>query len=170
MDNVVGLTEVLAGARNLQEAIHQTPVEGLDLLAAGMEPPNPTELVGSDKMREVLSLLVTMYDVVIVDSPPVLPVSDSQLLSTMVDGVVVVINSRKTSKQQVRAACTKLEFARAKIFGVVLNQVDVRHPDYKYYSHYYRRYSEPSDDEAIIPEAQESATDSEPEFPDPRKG
>jgi capsular exopolysaccharide synthesis family protein len=170
MDNIVGLTEVLAGARNLQEAIHQTHIDGLDLLGAGVEPPNPTELVGSDKMREVLTLLSTMYDVVIIDSPPVLPVSDSQLLSTMVDGVVVVINSRKTSKQQVRAACTKLEFARAKIFGVVLNQVDVRHPDYKYYSHYYRRYSEPSDDEAIIPEAQESATDSEPEFPDPRKG
>ena len=166
MDNVVGLTEVLAGARNLQEAIHQTPVEGLDLLAAGMEPPNPTELVGSDKMREVLSLLVTMYDVVIVDSPPVLPVSDSQLLSTMVDGVVVVINSRKTSKQQVRAACTKLEFARAKIFGVVLNQVDVRHPDYKYYSHYYRRYAD-KDDDAIIPEAEEAGL--EPDFPDQRK-
>ncbi len=166
MDNLVGLTEVLAGARNLQEAIHQTPVEGLDLLAAGMEPPNPTELVGSDKMREVLTLLSSMYDVVIIDSPPVLPVSDSQLLSTMVDGVVVVINSRKTSKQQVRAACTKLEFARAKIFGVVLNQVDVRHPDYKYYSHYYRRYSD-KDEGAIIPEAEEAGA--APDFPDPRK-
>jgi succinoglycan biosynthesis transport protein ExoP len=164
MDNVVGLTEVLAGARNLQEAIHQTHIEGLDLLGAGMEPPNPTELVGSDKMREVLSLLTTMYDVVIVDSPPVLPVSDSQLLSTMVDGVVVVVNSRKTSKQQVRAACTKLEFARAKIFGVVLNQVDVRHPDYKYYSHYYRRYTDRTEEDAIIPEAEEPEL--EPESPD----
>jgi len=157
MDNVIGLTEVLAGARNLQEVIHQTRVEGLDLLAAGMEPPNPTELVGSDKMREVLAMLTSMYDLVVVDSPPVLPVSDSQLLATMVDGVVVVINSRKTSKQQVRAACTKLEFARAKIFGVVLNQVDVRHPDYKYYSHYYRRYSDGNDENAITPES---------EFPD----
>jgi Mrp family chromosome partitioning ATPase len=91
--------------------------------------------------------------VVLVDSPPVLPVSDSQLLSTMVDGVVVVINSRKTSKQQVRAACTKLEFARAKIFGVVLNQVDVRHPDYKYYSHYYRRYSDRNDETVLTPES-----------------
>jgi len=153
MDNSVGLTEVLAGARNLQEVIHQTRIEGLDLLGSGMEPPNPTELVGSDKMREVLALLSTMYDVVLVDSPPVLPVSDSQLLSTMVDGVVVVINSRKTSKQQVRAACTKLEFARAKIFGVVLNQVDVRHPDYKYYSHYYRRYSDRNDETAITSES-----------------
>lgn len=169
MDNVVGLTEVLAGARNLQEAIHQTHIEGLDLLGAGMEPPNPTELVGSDKMREVLGLLTTMYDVVIVDSPPVLPVSDSQLLATMVDGVVVVINSRKTSKQQVRAACTKLEFARAKIFGVVLNQVDVRHPDYKYYSHYYRRYSDHSDDEAVVPDAEGSETGPESESADSRK-
>lgn len=165
MANGVGLTEVLAGARNLQEVIHQTSIEGLDLLAAGTEPPNPTELVGSDKMREVLSMLTSMYDVVIVDSPPVLPVSDSQLLATMVDGVVVVINSRKTSKQQVRAACTKLEFARAKIFGVVLNQVDVRHPDYKYYSHYYRRYSDRLEEDAIIPESDEA----EPEFTDPEK-
>ncbi|HEV2170685.1 MAG TPA: CpsD/CapB family tyrosine-protein kinase, partial [Candidatus Binatus sp.] len=127
-------------------------IDGLDLLGSGTEPPNPTELVGSEKMREVLAQLTTMYDVVLVDSPPVLPVSDAQLLSTMVDGVVVVINSKKTSKQQVRAACTKLEFARAKIFGVVLNQVDVRHPDYKYYSHYYRRYSEPVDEASFAPE------------------
>jgi succinoglycan biosynthesis transport protein ExoP len=157
MDNTVGLTEVLAGARNLSDVIHPTSVEGLDLLGSGMEPPNPTELVGSEKMREVLASLVAEYDVVIVDSPPVLPVSDSLLLSTMVDGVVLVVNSRKTSKQQVRTACTKLEYARAKIFGVVLNQVDVRHPDYKYYSHYYRRESDREDDHVVASEPQPEA-------------
>jgi succinoglycan biosynthesis transport protein ExoP len=150
MDNSIGLTEVLAGARKLHDVIHPTNIDGLDLLASGMEPPNPTELLGSDKMREVLVQLSSEYDVVLIDSPPVLPVSDALLLSTMVDGVVVVVNSRKTSKQQVKAACTKLEFARAKIFGVVLNQVDVRHPDYKYYSHYYKRDSD-LDQEDTVP-------------------
>ncbi len=140
MDNTLGLSQVLAGARELGDVIRKTDIDSLWLLASGSIPPNPSELVGSEKMRETLAELVNRFDVVILDSPPILPVTDGILLSTMVDGVVLVVNSSKTAKQHVRAACAKLAFARAKVFGVLLNQVDVNSQHYQYYRRYYGSY------------------------------
>jgi polysaccharide biosynthesis transport protein len=85
---------------------------------------------------------VVEFDLVIVDSPPLMPVTDAMLLSTMVDGVVLVVNSKKTAKQLARAALSRLEFARAKLFGVLLNEVDVNSPHYKYYSSYHGGYGD----------------------------
>jgi Mrp family chromosome partitioning ATPase len=82
------------------------------------------------------------HDVVILDSPPVMPVSDALLLATVVDGVVLVVNSTKTSKHHVKMACAKLEYARAKLFGVLLNEIDLKHPNYGHYSHYYNHYTQ----------------------------
>ena len=84
--------------------------------------------------------MVSEFDIVVLDSPPLMPVTDAMLLSTMVDGVVLVVNSSKTAKQHVRAACARLEFARAKVFGVLLNEVDVNSPHYKHYRQYYGGY------------------------------
>jgi succinoglycan biosynthesis transport protein ExoP len=140
MDNTLGLSQVLAGARALKDVIRPTDIESLSLLASGSIPPNPSELVGSEKMRETLNELMNQFDVVILDSPPILPVTDGILLSTMVDGVVLVVNSSKTAKQHVRAACAKLAFARAKVFGVLLNEVDVNSQHYQYYRRYYGSY------------------------------
>ena len=91
-------------------------------------------------MRDTLAQLTSEFDVVVIDSPPILPVTDAMLLSTMVDGVVLVVNSSKTSKQHVKAAYARLEFARAKVFGVLLNQVDVNSQHYQYYRRYYGGY------------------------------
>ncbi len=140
LDNTLGLSQVLAGARPVKEVIQQTDIDSLWLMTSGSIPPNPSELVGSEKMRETLAELTTQFDVVILDSPPILPVTDGILLSTMVDGVVLVVNSSMTSKQHVRAACAKLAFARAKVFGVLLNQVDVNSQHYQYYRRYYGSY------------------------------
>ncbi len=137
VDNHQGLTEALTGARELNQLIRPTGIEGLSLLSSGSFPPNPTELLGSDKMRQALEELMRTYDMVVIDSPPLMPVSDGLLLSTMVDGVVLVVNSEHTARQQSRAALARLEFARAKIFGVVLNKVNIRSPDYRFYQHYY---------------------------------
>ncbi|HEY6420959.1 MAG TPA: polysaccharide biosynthesis tyrosine autokinase [Candidatus Binataceae bacterium] len=137
IDNHFGLTEALTGTRDLSELVRPTGIDGLSLLSSGSYPPNPTELLGSDKMRQTLIELCNMYELVIVDSPPLMPVSDGLLLSTMVDGVVLVVNSEQTAKQQVKAARARLEYARAKIFGVVLNKVNIQSPDYRYYQHYY---------------------------------
>jgi len=71
-----------------------------------------------------------------------MPVTDAMLLSTMVDGVVLVVNSKKTAKQLARAALARLEFARAKLFGVLLNEVDVNSPHYRYYSSYHGGYGD----------------------------
>ncbi|HUA36464.1 MAG TPA: polysaccharide biosynthesis tyrosine autokinase [Candidatus Binataceae bacterium] len=141
VDKEVGLTEALTGRRDIHEVIRTTHVDGLSLLTSGSLPPNPTELLGSEKMRQILAQLAEEYDFVIIDSPPVLPVSDSIILSTLVDGVVVVVSSVGTAKQQVRIACSRLRYARAKIFGAVLNKVNLQSPEYKYYSSYYYQYS-----------------------------
>ena len=142
IENRQGLTEVLAGTSKVDQLIRDTGIEGLWLLTAGSIPPNPSELVGSERMRETLASMVVEFDLVIVDSPPLMPVTDAMLLSTMVDGVVLVVNSKKTAKQLARAALARLEFARAKLFGVLLNEVDVNSPHYRYYSSYHGGYGD----------------------------
>jgi capsular exopolysaccharide synthesis family protein len=142
IENRLGLTEVLAGTSKVDQLIRDTGIDGLWLLTAGSIPPNPSELVGSERMRETLASMVVEFDLVIVDSPPLMPVTDAMLLSTMVDGVVLVVNSKKTAKQLARAALARLEFARAKLFGVLLNEVDVNSPHYKYYSSYHGGYGD----------------------------
>jgi Mrp family chromosome partitioning ATPase len=89
-------------------------------------------------MHAVLASLQEQYDYILIDSPPVMLASDAMLLSTMVDGVVLVANAQRTPKQVVRAARTRLTCARAKILGVVLNQLNIRNREYAYY---YRTYT-----------------------------
>jgi succinoglycan biosynthesis transport protein ExoP len=141
VDKEPGLTEVLTGRRDVFEMIRPTAVDGLSMLTSGSLPPNPTELLGSDKMKQILTLVAGSFDFVVIDSPPILPVSDSILLSTIVDGVVVIVNSAKTAKQQIRVACARLKYARSKLFGIVLNKVNLQSPEYKYYKNYYFHYT-----------------------------
>ena len=124
-----GLTEVLTGLCELKDAIQPTAVKGLFLLSAGLSPPNPSELLGSRKMREVLAAVESVYDHVLIDSAPILPVSDTVVLSTIVDGVVVVA-SAKTAKKLVRDACHRIFHVGAKMLGVVLNNVDAQQQRY----------------------------------------
>jgi polysaccharide biosynthesis transport protein len=149
LENSSGLTEVLTGTCEVQDVIRTTVVDGLSFMSAGSLPPNPTELLGSERMNQVLSMVAHEHDVVIIDSPPVMPVSDALLLATVVDGVVLVVNSLKTSKHHVKMACAKLEYARAKVFGVLLNEIDVKHPGYGHYSHYYNHYTKPDSDSSF---------------------
>jgi Mrp family chromosome partitioning ATPase len=94
-------------------------------------------------MRDSLRWLRERFDYILIDAPPVMPVSDAVLLSTMVDGVVLVVDSRQPPKEVVRDACTRLNFARAKILGTVFNRVDFKNGNYAYA---YRPY-DPQDDE-----------------------
>lgn len=129
-----GLTEVLTGLCELKDAIQPTAVKGLFLLSAGVNPPNPSELLGSRKMREVLAAVESAYDHVLIDSAPILPVSDTVVLSTMVDGVVMVAGA-ETAKKLVRDACCRIFYVSAKMLGVVLNNVDPEQQ--RYYAPYY---------------------------------
>src|SRR5581483_8020490 len=134
-DNFFGLTEVLTGAREFREPGRATEIEGLDLLSSGEIPPNPSELLGSERMRAVLAQLEDLYDYVIIDSTPITQTSESTLLSTLVDGVIVVARS-DSPKQQVRAALAKLRYARAKILGLVLNKTGDSGGARYYYQYY----------------------------------
>jgi len=137
MDNYFGLTEALTGVRSVEESVQPTGFDNLYLLSSGEMPPNPSELLGSDKMREILAYLGDHYDCIVVDSAPITAVTDAVILSSMVDGVVLVAN-RGTPRQLVRTALSRIEYARAKVFGVVLNRVDLNHFGYHgYKSHYY---------------------------------
>jgi len=154
LDNNLGLTEVLTGVRDLHDLIRPTSVPNLFVLTSGSVPPNATELVGSPKMHQVVTQLQEIYDYVVIDSPPVMPVSDALLLSTIVDGVLLVTNASRTPKQQVRAARARLDYARAKIFGTVLNRVRVHHTEYQYY--YQQGYYTPEDENAALHQDQEA--------------
>ncbi len=135
--NETGLTEALTGQRDLREVLTATEIEGLFILSAGTSPPNPSELLASHKMRDVLNDLEGEFDYILLDSAPLMPVSDTVALSTIADGVVVVVGP-DTPRHVVRKACSRLAYAGAKIYGVVLNQVDFNSPDYSHYGRYYR--------------------------------
>ena len=141
IDNTAGLSEILAGQMEPQRGIKKTPVDNLSFINSGALPPNPTELLGSRTMSKLLAALKEEYDCVVIDSAPVLPVSDAIALSVMADGVVVVVDSRDTPKQMVREACSRLTLSGAKILGTVLNKVDFVNGRYSYrYSPYYSYY------------------------------
>jgi capsular exopolysaccharide synthesis family protein len=139
VDNRVGLSEVLTGQVEVDDAICSTMVDQLFLLGSGAIPPNPAELVGSSKMHDTLNYLRERFDFIVIDSVPTIVVSDALPLATMADGAVLVVNGPQTPKHLVKAAAERLSYVGANILGVVLNNVDTRSPDY-YYSHYY--YSE----------------------------
>jgi polysaccharide biosynthesis transport protein len=132
-DNQLGLTDVLTGTRELHQVVQQTEIDNLYFISAGSAPHNPTELLGSTKMTEILGLLRKHCEYIVIDSSPILPVSDSLLLAKLVDGIVVVVDAASTPRQQVRAACARLGYTRAKILGVVLNRMKVFSLAYPYY-------------------------------------
>ena len=121
-------------------------------MTAGQTPPNPSELLSSPQMRALLEQLTGIYDHIIIDSPPALPVSDPVLLSTLVDGVMLVAAGSRTPKQQIKAAVGRLRHAHAKIFGVVLNRIKLQKVDY--FFPYYKYYGQHEEEEiAEKPEA-----------------
>jgi succinoglycan biosynthesis transport protein ExoP len=116
---------------------------GLDVLSSGPIPPNPAELLGSDQMRRLMAALQARYTHVIVDSPPISSFTDGVLISTMVDGVLLVVHGGKSSRHIVRRSKQLLNDVGAKVLGVVLNNVNLQSHDYYYYQSYYgRKYYE----------------------------
>jgi capsular exopolysaccharide synthesis family protein len=135
IENHLGLTEVLTGTRELHEVLRKTEIEHLDFLSSGAVAPNPTELLGSHKIGETLRDLEQDYEYIVIDSSPVLPVSDALLLARLVDGVVIVANAVSTPRHQVRIACVRVDYAGGRILGIVLNRIKLHNPDYDPYYH-----------------------------------
>lgn len=137
VENDVGLSNLLTGEVALETVVKHTHVESLDLVTAGPIPPNPGELLGSGRIQRVLSS-VRNYDVVVVDSPPVNVVADPRMLSSLVDGVVLVVEANRTSRNLVRQATSHLQEMRANVLGAIVNKLDIRRAGYGYY--YYDDY------------------------------
>ncbi|RYE77334.1 MAG: polysaccharide biosynthesis tyrosine autokinase, partial [Myxococcales bacterium] len=135
-----GITSVLLGEETLDEAIQKTSVANLSILSAGRIPPNPAELLMSEKLYELLQQLRTRFDRVIVDSPPVGLVTDAVILSTRTDGVIFVARSYVSTIDHVGQSLRSLRSVKARVLGIILNAVDLRRLEYKY-SYNYRYYT-----------------------------
>ncbi|CAN5591884.1 polysaccharide biosynthesis tyrosine autokinase [soil metagenome] len=133
-----GLTDVLTDRAELADVAHTVgPSSNLVVISAGRIPPNPSEVLGSLKMRELIQNL-TKHAFVIIDSPPLLPVTDAAVLATNADGAVVVVSAGKTTYDMMHKALDNLEKARARALGVVLNKVPKRGVGATYYGYQYQ--------------------------------
>jgi len=119
------------------QTISRDEASGLHVLTAGPIPPNPAELLGSDQMRKLIATLNGRFTHVVIDSPPISSFTDGVLIASVVDGVLLVVHGGKSSRGVVRRSRQSLLDVGAKIFGVVLNNVNARSHDYYYY---YQRY------------------------------
>ncbi len=135
-----GLVDVLTGQRTLEEVYILDRVKRITLLPGGCIPPNPAELLGSIEMANLIEVLARQFDYVVIDSPPILPVTDSVVLSRHVDGVVLVIKGASTPKKVIKDAKERLQAVGARVLGTILNDVNVNSGDYYYYNRYYYSY------------------------------
>jgi polysaccharide biosynthesis transport protein len=149
--NTKGLTNWLSGETNVDDLIQTlTAQPNLKFLTSGPVPPNPAELLGSDEMRRLLGILSERFTHIVIDSPPAISFTDASILSTMVDGVVLVVHGGRSSRAVVRRAKQQLLDVGAHIFGVVLNNVKLETQDY-YYSGYYSSYYTEGDKPEDVP-------------------
>jgi capsular exopolysaccharide synthesis family protein len=130
-----GITNILVGDEIRLEFINETEVKNLFLLASGPVPPNPSEILGSDKMTELLGVLRSQYDYILIDAPPVVAVTDSCVLASKLDGVILVLGTDTVRPEMAKKAKELLIRARGQILGVVLNRVELEmeYMDYYYY-------------------------------------
>lgn len=151
LDNGTGLSSILASEMSEAEMVslvQKNEESGLHVLPSGPIPPNPAELLGSTQMHKLLAILESSFQYVVIDSPPIASFTDGVLLSSMADGVLLVVHGGTASRQIVRRARQLLLDVGAKIFGVVLNNVTVHSSDYNYYQHqYYDKYYSRDGDE-----------------------
>ena len=144
VEHTRGLSTYLSRNVNIDDCIQKLPIANLSLLPCGPIPPNPAEMISSLKMRELLRTLKDRYDHIVIDSPPLLKVTDPVILSTLVDGVILVVHGGKSTRDVVRRTRHELAIAGAKVFGVVLNNVDVQNQEYDGYYGTYSDYSQES--------------------------
>ena len=132
-----GLTTILTGQADWQGTVIDTDVPNLDLLPSGPVPPNPSEMLASKRMGDLLDQLKEHYDMIVIDTPPALAVTDAQIMATRCDGVVLVIQAGKVKKDAALKLKANMDFVKARILGVVLNNVDRKNGEGYYYYYYY---------------------------------
>jgi capsular exopolysaccharide synthesis family protein len=143
-----GLTNILFDKISLDEAVHETDVPNLSLLTCGIIPPNPAELLGSEKMRHLIDTLQDEYDMVIFDTPPVVAVTDSLLLGMKVDAMIVIARADSTKADALLRSVDTVERSGARLLGIVLNNFNVANA-YGAYYRYYQYYNYYSHDQPV---------------------
>ncbi|MDE8668140.1 polysaccharide biosynthesis tyrosine autokinase [Pseudarthrobacter sp. H3Y2-7] len=136
LDRNAGLTTALIGQTDVDELLQPWGEDKLYVLTAGQIPPNPSELLGSDKMKQLIIRLETVFDAVIIDAPPLLPVTDAAVLAQQVGGVVLVVGTQKVRTTDVEKSLAALDMVEADLLGVVLNRLPAKGPDAYSYSYY----------------------------------
>ena len=155
LPNTKGVTNYLSGESTVSELVQTYDrLPNLKVISSGPVPPNAAELLGSDEMRKLLYVLAENFTHIVIDSPPAISFTDASILSTMVDGVMLVVHGGRSSRSVVRRAKQQLQDVGAHIFGIVLNNVKMVGTDYYYYSGYYSGYYS---DEDGAPEGAETA-------------
>jgi capsular exopolysaccharide synthesis family protein len=140
LPNDLGVTTALLDLESVGEIIHDTVVPNMKVICTGPIPPNPSELLHSDAFARLLAELKTRFDRIIIDSPPIVPVTDAAILATQVDGTILIVRAFKTSRDLVRRAKRTLNDVGARIVGSVLNAVELDRPEYGYYRYQYYKY------------------------------
>jgi capsular exopolysaccharide synthesis family protein len=141
--NQDGLTNYLTGGVKMEALLKPTDIPHLILINAGPLPPNPMELLGSAKMADFLERLKKNVDYVLVDTPPLLAVSDAMVLGPSIDRAILVVAGGKTPRDALRRAREKFDMHLIKCLGVIINNVKIRESGQYYASHYYKRYGKP---------------------------
>ena len=144
VENDCGLADYLAGAGKLESVIRAVDAPQLFLLPAGRPPANPVQLVSSMRMRQALARLRDSFDFVVLDTPPLLPVTDAVVLGREADGVVLVVKGHDTPRELVRQARDRVLLAGANFLGVMVNNVGLRWDD-PYFHDYYYGYGRPAE-------------------------
>lgn len=148
LPNENGLSRLLIKDAELNDAVLQTTIPNLCVLPSGPVPPNPAELLGSSGMRQIIEKLKYSFDLILVDSPPVMFVTDPVIISSIVEGVILVVQNNKTKVKHLITAKCRLEEAHSDIIGVINNKIDITGGDYYYYP-YYKYYRQPKSEEKI---------------------
>jgi capsular exopolysaccharide synthesis family protein len=135
--NRTGLSHLLSNQCSLYEAVSETTVENLSIITSGPIPPNPAELLSSRRMRQFMEEIKEHFDIILIDSPPVLAVTDAQILAAQSDGVIVVLGAGKVKRDHARKTLAALEHVKANVLGTVLNNRRGRPDSYNYYYYGY---------------------------------
>ena len=139
--NLIGLSEALSGQANLSEVIYHTTRVNLDVIFSGKIPPNPTELLSNETFVEMLDILKTQYDYIVLDTAPMTVSMDATITGRLSDGVVLVVRNDFVRKKDIQKVKSQLERNGSRILGVVLNRVQKNQVDYQGYE-YYEYYNE----------------------------
>lgn len=143
LDHGAGLTTALMAVADVNDLLQHWGEDNLYVLAAGQIPPNPSELLGSQEMKQLISRLEQVFDTVVIDAPPLLPVTDAAVLSQHVGGVIVVVGSQKIRLQDLEKSLSALELVGSNVLGIVMNRIPAKGPDAYSYG-YYGKVTAPS--------------------------